>query len=67
MVERTIMNLEEAIGAMRRQEEPKKAERVPPIELTEKELLDEEEDMGVLRLMRLQAALKEKRKLESEG
>jgi hypothetical protein len=61
------MNLEEAIGMIRRQEEPEKAERVPGIGLHEDELLEEEEDVGVLRLIRLQAALKEKRIVESEG
>jgi len=61
------MNLGEAMGMSRRQEEPEKAERVPGIELHEDELLEEEEDVGVLRLMRLQAALKEKRIIESEG
>jgi hypothetical protein len=61
------MNLEEAVGMMRRQEESEKVGRVPPIELFESDLLDDEEDVGVLRLMRLQAALKEKRIVESEG
>ena len=60
------MNLEEAVGMMRRQEESEKVGRVPPIELFESDLLDDEEDVGVLRLMRLQAALKEKRIVESE-
>ena len=55
------------MGMSRRQEEPEKAERVPGVELHEDELLEEEEDVGVLRLMRLQAALKEKRIIESEG
>ena len=61
------MNLEEAVGMMRRQEESEKVGRVPPIELFESDLVDDEEDVGVLRLMRLQAALKEKRIVESEG
>ena len=61
------MNLEKAVGMMRRQEESEKVGRVPPIELFESDLLDDEEDVGVLRLMRLQAALKEKRIVESEG
>ena len=52
---------------MRRQAESEKVGRVPPIELFESDLLDDEEDVGVLRLMRLQAALKEKRIVESEG
>jgi hypothetical protein len=61
------MNLEEAVGMMRRQAESEKVGRVPPIELLESDLPDDEEDVGVLRLMRLQAALKEKRIVESEG
>ncbi len=37
------------------------------IESNEEEMLEEEEDVGVLRLMRLQAAMKEKHIVESEG
>ncbi len=59
------MNLEEAIGMTRRQEETEPA-GVSPIESSEEEFLDEEEDVGVLRLMRLQAAMKEKQIVEPE-
>ena len=37
------------------------------VDRAEEQLLEEEEDMGVLRLTRLQVALKEKRIVESEG
>lgn len=49
-----------------RQEETEQMS-VSPTGMSEEELLDEEEDVGVLRLMRLQAAIKEKHIVESEG
>lgn len=57
----------QASGAEQRRPELQNVGRVAPVELTEEDMLDEEEDVGVLRLMRLQAALKEKHILESEG
>ena len=48
----------------------KDADRAVPeseVDRAEEQLLEEEEDMGVLRLTRLQVALKEKRIVESEG
>lgn len=60
------MNLEEAVGMTRRRQETEQAV-VSPITSSEEESLDEEEDVGVLRLMRLQAAMKEKHIVESKG
>ena len=60
------MNLEEAVGMTRHRDETEPA-GVSPIKSSEEELLDEEEDVGVLRLMRLQAAMKEKHIVESKG
>ncbi|KPK33069.1 MAG: hypothetical protein AMJ66_05900 [Betaproteobacteria bacterium SG8_40] len=60
------MNLEEAT-VMTRHQEKNKQPGVSPVEPSEEELLEEEEDVGVLRLMRLQAAMKEKHIVESEG
>jgi hypothetical protein len=57
---------EQANGMMRRQKQAEQPS-VSPVESGGEELLDEEEDVGVLRLMRLQAAMKEKHIVESEG
>ena len=60
------MNLEEVVGMTRHRDETEPA-GVSPIKSSGEELLDEEEDVGVLRLMRLQAAMKEKHIVESKG
>jgi hypothetical protein len=52
---------------MKRRREDMEQTSLLPIGLSEEEKLDEEEDVGVLRLMRLQAAIKEKHIVESEG
>jgi hypothetical protein len=61
------MNLEEFVQMMNRQAESRKVGRVPQMELFEDDILELEEDVGALRLLRLQAALKERRILESKG
>ncbi len=61
------MNLEEYVRMMNRQAESRKVGRVPQMELFGEEILESEEDVGALRLLRLQAALKERRILESKG
>ena len=61
------MNLEEFVQMMNRQSEDRKVGRVPQMDLLEGDVFELEEDMGALRLLRLQAALKEKRILESKG
>jgi hypothetical protein len=61
------MNLEELIQMLKRQAESRKVGRVPQMDLIEEDVLDLEEDVGALRLLRLQAALKERRILESKG
>lgn len=61
------MNLEEFVQMMSRQAESRKVGRVPQMELFEGDILELEEDVGALRLLRLQAALKERRILESKG
>lgn len=60
------MNQKEVTGMTRHREEAEQAS-VPPIEPGEEESPDEEVDVGVLRLMRLQAAIKEKQIVEPEG
>ena len=61
------MKLEDVIRMMRRQAESRKVGRVPQLELFDEHSMELEEDVGALRLLRLQAALKEKRLLESQG
>lgn len=61
------MNLEEFMRMLSRQAESRKVGRVPQMEFLEQDVLELEEDVGVLRLLRLQAALKERRILESKG
>ena len=61
------MNLEEYVRMMNRQAESRKVGRVPQMEMFGEEILESEEDVGALRLLRLQAALKERRILESKG
>jgi hypothetical protein len=61
------MNLEEFVQMMNHQAESRKVGRVPQMELFEDDILELEEDVGALRLLRLQAALKERRILESKG
>ena len=61
------MNLEELVQMMNRRAESRKVGRVPQMELFEDDILELEEDVGALRLLRLQAALKERRILESKG
>lgn len=61
------MNLEEFVRMLKRQTEDRKAGHVPQMESFEQDVFELEEDMGALRLLRLQAALKERRILESKG
>ena len=61
------MNLEEFMRMLSRQAEGRKVGRVPQMELLEQDVLELEEDVGALRLLRSQAALKERRILESKG
>ena len=61
------MNLEEFMRMLSRQAESRKVGRVTQMEFLEQDVLELEEDVGVLRLLRLQAALKERRILESKG
>jgi len=61
------MNLEELVQMLNRQSEDRKVGRVPQTDSSEEDEFELEEDMGALRLLRLQAALKEKRILESKG
>ena len=61
------MNLEEFVQMLNRQSEDRKVGRVPQMDSLEGDVFEIEEDMGALRLLRLQAALKEKRILESKG
>ena len=61
------MNLEEFVQMLNRQSEDRKVGRVPQMDSLEGDVFELEEDMGALRLLRLQAALKEKRILESKG
>jgi hypothetical protein len=61
------MNLEEFVQMLNRQSEDRKVGRVPQMDSPEGDVFELEEDMGALRLLRLQAALKEKRILESKG
>lgn len=55
------MNLEQFVRMLHRQSEGRKTARSPQLQLFEEDVLDNEEDMGALRLLRLQAALKERR------
>ena len=61
------MNLEEFVRTLTRQTESRTAGRVPQMKMFEEDVFESEEDVGVLRLLRLQAALKERRILESKG
>ena len=63
----TKMKLEDVIRMTRRQTEARRAGRVPQMELFAEHAMEDEEDMGALRLLILQAAMKEKRILESQG
>jgi hypothetical protein len=61
------VNLEELVQTRKRQAENRGTERDPQAEVYEEDVLELEEDVGVLRLMLFQAALKERRILESKG
>ena len=60
------MRLKDLIRVIRGQAESRKSNRVR-VELLNEEFAEEEQDVGALRLTILEAALKEKRILESKG
>jgi len=61
------VSLDELFRMLTAQIESKKAEFGSQKVLLEEDAFEQEEDMGALRLLRLQAALKERRILETKG
>ena len=61
------MNLENLFQLLNRQGEQQNTGRDAHAQVLEENALDLEEDVGVLRLLLFQAALKERRILESKG
>jgi hypothetical protein len=61
------MSLEQFHQMMLRQREVVDSRRLSQLRLFPEHALEEEEDVGTVRLLRLQAALRERRPVETEG